>query len=276
MSKEDVIDDLTEIVEETAELAGEVHAWRCGLSRRQHSLQLIVLGAVAGAAGAVIAHVVTKKQLQTKYEKIAAKEIAEAKAFYTVLHKKDDMSTPKKVADKLMPKPELREAADALLTYQGKNDIEPKEIVTEVVEDTVTNVFAESSVDDNFDYEEELKNRSPSRPYIISEEEFLQGEAGFNQSSITYYAGDGALADEEDTEIPFIDPVIGEDNLRFGHGSSDARTVYIRNEMLSCDYEVLKSDGKYAHEVLGLEHSDGGSRGRRQRNTHHRVRGDDE
>lgn len=275
MSKENAIDDLTEIVEETADLVGEVKAWRCGLSRKQHTLQLMVLGALAGSVGAVLGHVITKRQLQTKYEKLVAKEIADAKAFYSILHKKgDDVSTPER-AIKNLHNPQVGEAADALLTYQGKGDAEPMEITEETVTEVInTNVF--EGAHDNFDYDEELKNRTSDRPYIISQEEFLQNEPDFSQTTITYYEGDGALADENDKEIPFIDPIIGQNNLRFGHGSGDARVVYVRNERLSSDYEVLKSDGKYSHEVLGLEHSDGGNRGRQQRKETRKFRGGDE
>lgn len=256
MSAEEVVEEVVDFVKEGT----------FQLTKKQHYAQLMVVGAFAGATCAVGGYLVAKKQLKTKYEKLVAKEIADAKAFYSLLHKKSDLSTPEKAVSTLMPGSEVEKAADALLTYQGKDDEEPTEINK--------NVFDERSVDD-FDYDEEMKKRSPERPYIISQEEFLQAEPGFDQTTITYYEGDGALADERDQEIPFIDPIIGEGNLQFGHGSGDSRIVYIRNERLSADYEVVKSDGKYAHEVLGLEHGDGGNRGRQQRKATRKFRSED-
>ena len=71
--------------------------------------------------------------------------------------------------------------------------------------------------------------------------------------------------------IPDADDAVGEMNLhRFGHGSGDNNVVYIRNDRLENDFIVLRSQGEYAKEVLGLRHSHGGSR------KTPRFRGDDE
>jgi hypothetical protein len=262
---ENVIDEAATIAEEAVDIL-EKSPFQ--LTRRQHRIRLLVVGAVAGGLGGAASYYICNRKLKTKYEKLAAQEIEEAKKFYNVLHKNGKLSTPEKAVDELIPSPEVVEAAGALLTYQGKNASEPTEVEV--------NVFTESKVDDNFDYEEEMKSRTPELPYIISHDEFVENETNFSQSSITYYEGDGALADERDQEIPFVDPVIGEGNLRFGHGSGDSRVVYIRNERLSAEYEVLKSDGKYAHEVLGLEHSYGSERDYKRRNDNRKFRGDDE
>jgi hypothetical protein len=39
--------------------------------------------------------------------------------------------------------------------------------------------------------------------------------------------------------------------LVFGHGSGDPNVVYIRNEKLQAEYEVLRDPGSYEIEVLG-------------------------
>ena len=60
-----------------------------------------------------------------------------------------------------------------------------------------------------------------------------------------------------------------EANLKkFGVGTKSKHLVHIRNPITEIDYEVAKSDGKYAREVLGfddepeLRHSHGGHRRR--------------
>ena len=220
---------------------------------------LIVAG-VAGACiglgtGFFIGWRVANAKLQAKYDARLEEEIHEAKAFYARLNKVD-METPEKAVQQL--RPELANAAEALSTYQGNI---PEEVPDEPdvrIEVEVNNVF-DTKVTDTWDQEaeEELRKANPGKPYIISEGEYAESE-GFSQSTLTYYAGDETLADERDQHIPNIDQTVGLENLRrFGHGTGDARTVFIRNERLRLDFEVLLSDGKYAHEVLGLQHSDG-------------------
>jgi hypothetical protein len=83
---------------------------------------------------------------------------------------------------------------------------------------------------------------------------------GYTQTTLTFYSGDNILADEQDSPVYNYESVVG--NLRFGHGSNDSNVVYIRNEKLEAEYEVLLFDGSFEIEVLGyvaeanvIEHS---------------------
>jgi len=281
------------------EAMSHIEAATCQMTPNQHAVRLIVFGAFAGGIGGVAAYYIGNKYLKAKYEQIAEKEIAEAKEFYSMLNKKEEFSTPKKAAASLNKSNNpsditVKDAASALQNYQGAEDAEEiaedyeeneedeedddEEDEEDEEDEGSVNVFIEDADNkDDFDIEEEMRSRTPEHPYVINEMEFLQAEPEFSQTSITYYEGDGTLADERDQEIPFVEPVVGQENLqRFGHGSGDSRVVYIRNERLSSDFEVVKSDGKYAHEVLGLKHSGGGARGHQQRNRPHKFRGGDE
>lgn len=88
----------------------------------------------------------------------------------------------------------------------------------------------------------------PNKPYIISPEEF--GESGnYTQISLTYYS-DGVLADDEDEIIEDIDDTVGEDFAdHFGDYEDDS--VFVRNDRLRCDYEILKDNRSY-HDVAGI------------------------
>jgi hypothetical protein len=110
------------------------------------------------------------------------------------------------------------------------------------------NIF-EASVTDDWDWEEELANRGPNAPYILHRDEFFSNENDLEQSSITYYKGDDVLCDEKDVPIYSPEKVVG--RLEFGHGSQDPNVVYIRNEELGAEWEVLLDHGYYAVEVLG-------------------------
>lgn len=109
------------------------------------------------------------------------------------------------------------------------------------------NVFA--TTDSTWDYEAELSTRTPDLPYVLHKDEFFNDEMGFTQSTVTYYQGDDMVADESDTQIYAYQKVLGE--LKFGHGSEDQNVVYIRNERLRLEWEVLLSTDHFSVAVLG-------------------------
>ena len=80
------------------------------------------------------------------------------------------------------------------------------------------------------------------RPYVIPPEEF--GELDYNMISLTYYADD-VIADDNNEIIDHIDETIGNDAINhFGEYEDDS--VYIRNDALECDYEILRSEREYS------------------------------
>lgn len=113
------------------------------------------------------------------------------------------------------------------------------------------NIWASSSSDGNWDLEEEQASRTSERPYIIHQEEFINQDSGFEQSTLTYFAKDGVVVDE--LNEPLQDWVSTLGQLRFGHGTTDANAVYIRNEKLQHEFEVLLSTGAYLDEIMGQE-----------------------
>ena len=81
------------------------------------------------------------------------------------------------------------------------------------------------------------------RPYVITPEEFSENFE-YDTVDITYFA-DGVLADENNEPIEDIENTIGNDAVRhFGEYEPDS--VYVRNERLKCDYEILRDERKYA------------------------------
>lgn len=103
----------------------------------------------------------------------------------------------------------------------------------------------------DWNYEAELSTRTPTAPYILHRDEFFGEEMGYDQDTWTYYVGDDILVDETDTPVYNFQENTGE--LRWGHGSGDPMVVYIRNEDLKAEYEVIRNEGHYSVEVLGLE-----------------------
>lgn len=115
----------------------------------------------------------------------------------------------------------------------------------------ISNVFDVN--DDDWDHEAELKKREESDgPYILHITEFMENDSDYPQISLTYYTEDEVVVDDDDKPVYNYHDVLGIDNLRFGHGSTQDGVVYIRNEKRKADFEVLKFEGHYATERLGL------------------------
>lgn len=95
-------------------------------------------------------------------------------------------------------------------------------------------------------------------PYVISQEEFDQGNAHFDKITLSYYDIDDVLADERDEVIPRVDDVIGRSSLtEFGSQCDDDRIVHVRNERYGADYEVILTGECYIESVLGIPYETG-------------------
>lgn len=112
-------------------------------------------------------------------------------------------------------------------------------------------VVVEEDPIDNWNQEEEEADRGPDAAYVISKEEFHDNETDYRQATLEYYSGDDVLCDEE--KVPIYDKIGTVNRLEFGHGSGDTDIVYIRNERLKAEFEVIRVRGSYQHEILGLE-----------------------
>ena len=128
---------------------------------------------------------------------------------------------------------------------------DPAEIVVENQPNFI-NIFKSESVSMDWDYELEKENRTMDKPYILHQDEYFSKETEYSQSTLTYYSGDDILVDEQEVPIYNYKAVVGE--LNFGHGSDDPNVVYVRNDKLSGEYEVIKDSGLYEIEVLGNEY----------------------
>jgi hypothetical protein len=150
-----------------------------------------------------------------------------------------------------LPQSEEVEEMESILlskSYHPSNQVHDNEVAAHSDEEAnVVNIFAVR--DETWDYEVELANRSPEKPYIIHRDEYFSDEMGYSQTTITWYDGDHILCDEDDAPIYNPEKIVGE--LKFGHGSNDPNVVYIRNEVLGAEYEVLFDGGHYLVEVLG-------------------------
>ena len=148
---------------------------------------------------------------------------------------------------------------------------EPTVIDEEVVSETQVKIVAQEQIaegvvvrrnvftpaaNDQWVYDDEIAHRDahPGEPHVIHHDEFMNNEKKYNQETLTYYKGDDIVADQEDKPIYNYSTLMG--HLKFGHGSGDENVVYIRNETINMEWEVLLHDGSYETEVLGLQIED--------------------
>lgn len=97
--------------------------------------------------------------------------------------------------------------------------------------------------------------RDPNHPYVITEEEFRVDFPHFEKITLTYYAGDDTLAENDGSYIPDQDGTAGNDNLHnyFGLASGDENLLHVRNERVMCDFEITRENDSFQRSVLGFD-----------------------
>ena len=94
-------------------------------------------------------------------------------------------------------------------------------------------------------YTEEKKPSPKQEPHVISPDEFGDQD-DYDEISLTYYA-DGTVTDDNDRAMSEdeIEETIGKDSLtHFGEYEDDS--VFVRNDRLKADYEILMDQRSYA------------------------------
>ena len=104
-----------------------------------------------------------------------------------------------------------------------------------------------------WDYEKELAARTPEEAYVIHQNEFMHAESGYTQVTYTYYATDDVLVGEDERPIPHGDVVVGQTNLKWGHGTDDIDVVFVRNDKLELEMQICRVYQSYEEGVLGLQ-----------------------
>ena len=214
-------------------------------------VQAGAIGVASFAAGTGVGYILAKKRAQIAIDEIlsivddvmAEEEIETDEVEYEM----EDVTVPEEITipDTLVE--DIRKESD--LSEIVETTIE---LIDEEIEE-IESVFDGNTEDWN--YEDELAKRTPDAPYIIHQDEYLHDELGYTQTTLTYYSGDDILTDEQDAPVYNHGDVVGE--LIFGHGSNDRNVVYVRNQKLEAEYEILLFDGSFELEVLGFNAEDG-------------------
>ena len=195
--------------------------------------------AIAFVAGAAVGVVASWRVLDTKYKKLADKEIASVKElFYSKPvenNEEPDESEEKKFEQS--PEEDFTEEEKKEYTNIASNytNYATKSVVEEEPNVTITDSEPNVTITD-------------SEPYVISPVEL--GDCDYDVIDLIYYEGDNTLTDEEDEIINDVGELIGWESLEhFGEYEDDS--VCVRNDIRKVDYEVLLDVRKYS-EVMYL------------------------
>lgn len=168
------------------------------------------------ATGATVGAVVTWKFLKTKYERLVQEEIDSYK-----------------------------EALGCL----DKNDISEEETEYEAPTAEVTTRRS--------DYQQMVKKcdykgvDDMNKPYVISPDDYGDNEE--YDTETLFHFQDGVLTDDNDVPIEDVDGVVGADYAdHFGEYEDDS--VFIRNDGLRTDYEILLEPRNYSDVVNSSPH----------------------
>ena len=225
------------------------------------------------AVGALLGSAVTYKLLKTKYEQIAQEEIDDVReyaknqidyydAFYRNEIDKLSANTvdPLEAADreeheKLTRKYGLAEKKDlntvlrerGLMPIPDESRLTPKvDLYPEDDEPEEEDEFESTPFEDMDAKEENI--------YMIPQETFVQSD-NVEVLTLVYYAEDGVVTDERDEPVPEPEKLLGPDFFKyFGTDElEDLNVLYVRNEIMSTDFEVVRNMGSYVETVLGYK-----------------------
>jgi hypothetical protein len=159
--------------------------------------------------GAAVGSVITWKLLESKYEQRVQNEVNELRDFY-----KNRYHGP-----------------------ENPDDSENAEPTSEAPATTYDAMVA------NYTGNDATETTEPSdKPYIISDDIFGEID-GYEIISLTLYS-DGHLADDDDRLIEDIENTVGNDAIRY-FDKYEEDSVYVRNDRLKTDFEILLSQRSY-------------------------------
>ena len=197
-----------------------------------------LLGAGAGALAA-------DRMLRKRYEDIADCEIASMSEYYH--NKFDSIPSPEPSEPEAPKTPEVvrenpsgimtRSTLDGTLTneYQKSKrnyhllSTEPEQVEPSEPPEDEENPIEEVATHDG--------------PYIISDEDYLKGGQANDKISLYYYKMDDILCDENEDIVDDPRLLIGSEAMNL---LKNQTTVWIRNDQIGVDYEVIGTRQRYA------------------------------
>lgn len=191
--------------------------------------------------GATVGSIASWQYAWKKYAQIAQEEIDSVKEAY----RNERMVTP------IVSEPD----EDARIrAEQAKDKPSVTEYAAKLLKQGYTNYSSMSSEQkevENIKNEEDEEPMVNDNPYVIPPEDF--GELNdYEKISLTYY-DDGVLADDNNEPVDDVENLVGLEALEsFGEYEDDS--VFVRNDRLKCDYEILLDQRRHSDVVNRRPH----------------------
>ena len=184
-------------------------------------------------AGVVAGAFVAARAVKEKYQQEAEEEIAEMREYYRELKKE---STKVETAE---------EDAEDDTKEEPKDDFKPIEELEEAKEIIKEKGYINYTHYNDTDIKENNKEEQvdENEIYIIDPEEYGGENGEYDTASLTYFK-DGVLTDEVD-EIVAYNIIGGEENLQPFKDYPDCNAVYVRDDNIMVDYEILRDPYQY-------------------------------
>lgn len=185
------------------------------------------------AAGAAIGSAVTWKILDEKYKRFAQEQIDSVKKALL----DDDFN----IDDYISTSPAV--VKDDLCVNTDKTDSKEVRAVDRDAYENMVSGEGYTNYSNNSKEEED----DVEKPYVIAPEEFGELEDEYNNVTLWCHS-DGILTDDDNNVIEDVDSIVGEDSLtHFGEYEDDS--VFVRNDKLKCDYEILFVEEPYYSDI---------------------------
>lgn len=175
--------------------------------------------------GAGVGSLVTWKLLHARYEQMVREDIASIKEAFS--KRKSNLETK---IDNNKKEPDSED-----LPFEFGEKLNHQEYCRKIQDGGYINY---SDMSKNKKDEDEVM----TKPYVIAPEEFGENH-DYQQISLTYYS-DGVLTDEDNDPVENVEETVGRDSLNhFGEYEDDS--VFVRNDVLKAEYEILLDQRKY-------------------------------
>lgn len=183
------------------------------------------------------------------------------------INEKDIAAEPTKssIVHALNNKPPLRDYTKYFVEKGNKEELELKEVIRNAKEDAGemidpaelegpeddTPYTEEEDNDQTLDYEGYQLNgehkkalEEDRRPYIIDPSDYELTCSNYEKLTLLYYISDDIVLDESEEEVNRFD-LIGNVIMESGFDENEDEIIFVRNDKLMCDYEVVKVFTQY-------------------------------
>ena len=222
----------------------------------------VLLYPVVLAIGAIAGSLITKRQLEQKYARLAEEEISSVRDYYV---QRDAESVKRKAgySEKLakVTEQELKNPHGVITRSSLQNN--PYEQAKRNY--TSMHVSHNEEPEGEPDEEEDDELRDPSgmteqdhmdlrkvdrtQPYVINDVEYSEEFDHHDKVSLYFYRLDGSLMEENEELIPNPAEIIGEEALEL---LQTTQNVWVRNEPLGIDYEIIGLNTSYTEATTDL------------------------